>query len=182
MRPIDISIRPSRQFAVRGQDGASLQRSDEPDDLVPMLADNIDLHTGAQQRLERRVLSGRLDAGHAAIGEIAQARTESKIQHSAQGEDVIGRTAGVGVMRIDLKPGIVMKQTVEDVGRFGFRIRDTQTDKRMLERWTEILAWWTKVPGVDHPAANDLRARQRFVSDNLEFRLGTAVGRGVAQR
>jgi hypothetical protein len=33
-----------------------------------MLMDNIDLHTGAQQRLERRVLSGRLDASHAAIG------------------------------------------------------------------------------------------------------------------
>lgn len=65
---------------------------------------------------------------------------------------------------------------------FGFRIRDTQTDRRMLESWTDILAWWMKVPGVDHPAANDLRARQRFVSDNLEFRLGTAVGGVVAQR
>jgi hypothetical protein len=69
----------------------------------------------------------------------------------------------------------------EDRG-FGFRIRDTQTDKRMLENWTDILAWWMRSPGADHPAANDLRARQRFVSDNLEFRLGTAVGGVVAQR
>jgi hypothetical protein len=78
-----------------------------------MLADHINLHKGAQQRLERRVLSGRLDAGHAAIGEIAKARAEAKTQHPAQREDVIGRAAGVGVMRIDLEPGTVMKQAVK---------------------------------------------------------------------
>lgn len=65
---------------------------------------------------------------------------------------------------------------------FGFRVRDTVTDAAMLETWTDILDWWMRVPGTDHPAAGDLRARQRFVSDNLEFRLGVAIGAVVAQK
>lgn len=100
----------------RGQDGACLQRGDDSGDLVPVLADNIDLHSSAYQRLERRVLSGRLDAGHAAIGKVAQARAKAKTQNPAQREDVIGRAAGVGVMRVDLEPGTMMKQAVEDEG------------------------------------------------------------------
>jgi hypothetical protein len=65
---------------------------------------------------------------------------------------------------------------------FGFRVRETQTDERMLRDWIGILDWWMRVPGAHQPAAGDLRARQRFVSDNLEFRLGVAVGAVVAQR
>lgn len=65
---------------------------------------------------------------------------------------------------------------------FGFRVRDTVTDANMLEDWEGILDWWMRVPGTDHPAAGDLRARQRFVADNLEFRLGVAIGAVVAQK
>ncbi len=64
---------------------------------------------------------------------------------------------------------------------FGFRIRDTQTDRRMLENWVGILGWWMHVPGAVKPEPTDLRAWQRFVSDNLEFRLGVAIGAVVAQ-
>lgn len=64
---------------------------------------------------------------------------------------------------------------------FGFRIRDTQTDRRMLENWVDILGWWMHVPGAAKPEPAELRAWQRFVSDNLEFRLGVAIGAVVAQ-
>ncbi len=71
---------------------------------------------------------------------------------------------------------------LKDDRGFGFRVRDTVTDANMLENWTEILDWWMHVPGTEHPAASDLRARQRFVADNLEFRLGVAIGAVVAQK
>ncbi|WP_294287577.1 DEAD/DEAH box helicase [uncultured Sphingomonas sp.] len=69
----------------------------------------------------------------------------------------------------------------EDRG-FGFRVRETVTDQTILENWTDVLAWWMRGPGAEHPDAGDLRAQQRFVADNLEFRLGVAIGAVVAQK
>lgn len=65
---------------------------------------------------------------------------------------------------------------------FGFRVRDTVTDQNILENWTDVLGWWMRVPDAAFPDAGDLRARQRFVADNLEFRLGVALGAVVAQK
>lgn len=69
----------------------------------------------------------------------------------------------------------------EDRG-FGFRVRDTVGDREILEAWTDVLSWWMRAPGGEVPEAGNLRARQRFVADNLEFRLGVAIGAVVAQR
>ena len=69
----------------------------------------------------------------------------------------------------------------EDRG-FGFRVRDTVTDQTILDNWTDVLGWWMRGPDGAVPAAGDLRARQRFVADNLEFRLGVAIGAVVAQK
>ncbi|SEA96225.1 DEAD/DEAH box helicase [Rubrimonas cliftonensis] len=65
---------------------------------------------------------------------------------------------------------------------FGFRVRDTVGDREILEAWTAVLRWWMRAPGSEVPEAGDLRARQRFVADNLEFRLGVAIGAVVAQK
>jgi hypothetical protein len=65
---------------------------------------------------------------------------------------------------------------------FGFRVRDTVTDQTILDNWTDVLGWWMRGPDGAVPAAGDLRARQRFVADNLEFRLGVAIGAVVAQK
>jgi hypothetical protein len=80
-------------------------------------------------------------------------------------------------------------QVLKDIGEliendrgFGFRVRQTQTDQRLLENWNDVLAWWMKSAGAVTPGADGLRAWQRFVSDNLEFRLGTVIGAVVAQR
>jgi len=64
---------------------------------------------------------------------------------------------------------------------FGFRIRATQGDEALLERWNDVLGWWMNEPGAAGPDAQNLRSWQRFVADNLEFRLGVAIGAVVAQ-
>lgn len=65
---------------------------------------------------------------------------------------------------------------------FGFRVRDTVGDQEILEAWTDVLRWWMRAPGGEVPEAGTLRAHQRFVADNLEFRLGVAIGAVVAQK
>ncbi len=65
---------------------------------------------------------------------------------------------------------------------FGFRTRDTVTDQNVLGNWTDVLGWWMRAPDATVPEPSDLRARQRFVADNLEFRLGVAIGAVVAQK
>jgi len=69
----------------------------------------------------------------------------------------------------------------EDRG-FGFRVRDTVGDHEILDAWTDVLRWWMRAPGGEVPEAGNLRARQRFVAENLEFRLGVAIGAVVAHK
>lgn len=70
---------------------------------------------------------------------------------------------------------------VENDRGFGFRVRQTDTDRELLANWTNVLAWWMQAPDAPRPEPEKLRAWQRFVADNLEFRLGVAVGAVVAQ-
>ena len=64
---------------------------------------------------------------------------------------------------------------------FGFRVRNTDGDRALLARWQDLLAWWLQAPDAPVPDPQDLRAWQRFVADNLEYRLGVAVGAVVAR-
>lgn len=64
---------------------------------------------------------------------------------------------------------------------YGFRVRRTDTDERLLDQWNDVLGWWMNEPGAAPPAPDKLRAWQRFVADNLEYRLGMALGAVVAQ-
>lgn len=73
-------------------------------------------------------------------------------------------------------------ELLKDDRGFGFRVRDTVGDREILEAWTDVLSWWMRAPGGEAPEAGNLRARQRFVADNLEFRLGVAIGAVVAQK
>ncbi|MBE7731153.1 DEAD/DEAH box helicase [Komagataeibacter sp. FXV3] len=63
---------------------------------------------------------------------------------------------------------------------FGFRVRATDGDHAILANWPRLLGWWMHEPGAPGPDPKDLRAWQRFVADNLEFRLGVAIGAVVA--
>ncbi len=64
---------------------------------------------------------------------------------------------------------------------FGFRIRRTDADEAILEHWVDVLRWWMNEPDATGPSAEGLRSWQRFVADNLEFRLGVAIGAVVAK-
>jgi len=64
---------------------------------------------------------------------------------------------------------------------FGFRVRRTDTDEAILGRWRDVLGWWMNEPDAVSPSPEGLRSWQRFVSDNLEFRLGVAIGAVVAK-
>ena len=64
---------------------------------------------------------------------------------------------------------------------FGFQARDTETDAALLRNWRGVLAWWLQSTEAPSPEPADLRAWQRFVADNFEFRLGVAIGAVVAQ-
>jgi hypothetical protein len=81
--------------------------------------------------------------------------------------------------RIDVFEGIG-ELLAADRG-FGFRVRQTDTDQALLRTWANVLGWWMHEPESLAPEADDLRAWQRFVADNLEFRLGVAIGAVVAQ-
>jgi len=63
---------------------------------------------------------------------------------------------------------------------FGFRVRSTVIDQTLLTNWKSVLAWWMTGDHESGPEPEKLRAWQRFVSDNLEFRLGVAIGAVVA--
>jgi hypothetical protein len=64
---------------------------------------------------------------------------------------------------------------------YGFRVRETQTERALLENWQGVLGWWLLAPAANSPDPGQLRAWQRFVADNIEFRLGLAVSAVVAR-
>lgn len=72
-------------------------------------------------------------------------------------------------------------ERVKNEPGFGYRVRNTVTDATVLANWGNVLGWWMRRPGADDPAPDDLRTWQRFVADNLEFRLGVAVGASISQ-
>ncbi|QQR39052.1 DEAD/DEAH box helicase [Devosia rhizoryzae] len=73
------------------------------------------------------------------------------------------------------------REVADDPG-FGYLVRDTVTSRNLFDNWTGVLSWWMAVPGAPRPEPNDLRDWQIFVADNLEFRLGVAIGAVVARR
>jgi hypothetical protein len=63
---------------------------------------------------------------------------------------------------------------------FGFNARGA-TEAALIGRWHEIAGWWLQRDGAAPPPATELRRWQGFVSNNLEYRLGVAVGSAVAE-
>jgi len=53
-------------------------------------------------------VEARCEAGEFALGQVAQPRAEAEAEQGAEGEDVIGSAAGVGVVRVDLQQGAVV--------------------------------------------------------------------------
>ena len=64
---------------------------------------------------------------------------------------------------------------------FGFKVRSSKSDQQVLENWKRVLFWWMRAPTHESPQPQDLRSWQRFVSENIEFRLGLGLGAVVAR-
>lgn len=71
-------------------------------------------------------------------------------------------------------------ELVREQPGFGFRVRGTVGDQAILADWVGILGWWMQDPTAASPEPQSLRSWQRFVGDNLDFRLGVAIGAVVA--
>ncbi len=69
---------------------------------------------------------------------------------------------------------------VDDRG-FGFRVRSTVADQNIIANWKNVLGWWMQAMDFEAPAPKNLRIWQRFVSENLDFRLGVGLGAVVAK-
>jgi len=88
---------------------------------------------------------------------------------------------GADDMRVRFDVFVKLGKLVAQDQGFGFRGRDTVTDAALLREWATPLAWWMRSRHAESPEPEDLRAWQRFVSDNFEFRLGVTVGAVVAR-
>ncbi len=100
----------------RGRDGSGSDRRGEPQQFVPMrgcvvVCDRIADHAGEQRPC---LLTGQ--QMQAALLYITQAWREAVAEERHQPEYMVGRAACVGVMLLDRQPGLVVQQTVEDIG------------------------------------------------------------------
>ncbi|MFS1935477.1 DEAD/DEAH box helicase [Vibrio splendidus] len=68
----------------------------------------------------------------------------------------------------------------EDQG-FGFSVGKSVSAQKVLKNWYGVLAWWLSIPESVAPQPDELREWQRFVNENLEFRLGVVVGASAAR-
>jgi hypothetical protein len=96
---------------------------------------------------------------------------------------LIAEAAGYGAAEANerLKTFVDIGDLLSGDRGFGFRVRQTATDRALLANWNNVLGWWMQGPNAETPQPDDLRAWQRFVADNLEYRLGVAIGAVVAQ-
>ena len=63
---------------------------------------------------------------------------------------------------------------------FGFTSRNV-SGAALLEDWHRVAGWWLQRTSAPPPPRKELRRWQGFVANNLEFRLGVAVGAAVAE-
>jgi hypothetical protein len=107
-----------------------------------------------------------------------------RFEHAAATiREILTRTENYATLSQEEKLSIFTEvgDTVADDGGYGFSIRDTEIGRSLYANWRGVLGWWMGMPAADTPDAGDLRAWQTFISDNLDFRLGVAIGAVVAQ-
>ncbi len=76
---------------------------------------------------------------------------------------------------------VLLGECISDERGFGFKVRDTVTDQEILANWQMVLAWWMQSDGAIGPEPSHLRTWQRFISENIEFRLGVVIGAIVSK-
>jgi len=94
---------------------------------------------------------------------------------------VLATSFVVSDRRVSIAVLVALGELVAADRGYGFRVRATETDRGLLENWHGVLNWWVLAPDAAAPDPGQLRAWQRFVADNIEFRLGVAIGAVVAR-
>ena len=84
------------------------------------------------RRLDPFVGGGFLNSAETIILEIAKARHEAESEEMAQREDVIVRSARVGIVLLDGQDGAVMQKAVEDMGSLAHGGRNDLAVKRPI--------------------------------------------------
>ncbi len=96
--------------------------------------------------------------------------------------DVIREADDYGVMdesaQLEVFKSLI--ELVKDDPGFGFKFGTSVIDQHLRSNWTDVLAWWMNSLFAPSPEPLHLRKWQRFVAENLEFRLGTAIGAAIA--
>ena len=145
----------------RGRHRALLDRGGQPQDLVPMGADVLDVERAADHRFERVIGGIALRDVELGVAQVADARREAEAQEVHQGEDVIGEARRVGVMLLDPQVGFVVQQAVEHVGRVAHAdVDDLGVERRVLvgDVGVERPPWAAPVFRVDVAGALGLAA------------------------
>ena len=93
-------------------------------DVWPVGGDHALADFAADQALQSLWDATRVEDIKPLGGQIADAGKEPEAQQGGDGEDVVGKAAGVGVLLFDVATGLVHQQAIEDVGGFADRRRD----------------------------------------------------------
>ena len=83
----------------------------------PVAGDLFFVHDPTDERGERRIAGRLLHGIKTRVAKVANARGKAEPQQVTQGENVIGESAGVGVMLFDAKIGFMIEQPIKDMGR-----------------------------------------------------------------
>lgn len=103
---------------------AGLQRCDETDHFIPMLANDVGSNSFSQKRGNARIGRRKIDRDKPAIREVPQPGAQAESEHGTEREHMVGRAAGVGVVLRDVEIAAMVQQAVENVRRFMRRGRD----------------------------------------------------------
>ena len=91
------------------RDRTGTQGGYEPDDLVPVVTDEIGAHLPRDDGLQGRVRSWPLEAEQHPLVEVANAWRKAISEEVAEGKDVVAGPARIGVMLADCQRRLVVQ-------------------------------------------------------------------------
>ena len=135
-----------------GRKDAAGQGSSNPEDVRPVPHDHIlpDFVAGQSDQGLRNA-SG-LEDVQPFRRQVPDTGYEAITEQGCDGEDMVGETAGVGVLLADAPPSPGHQQPVEDVGRFVDRGRDglgCEGSEPVRDMGPNLEAWFTAIAVVD---------------------------------
>ena len=82
-----------------------------------MRSDLLGGNGAADEFFQRRTTGGLLHTEESSLTNMPNARSKTESQQTAECKHVIGEPSGIGIVLLDLEFRLMVKQSVEDVGR-----------------------------------------------------------------